>query len=127
MTTAVLNTKISEVENKIPSVNDLVKKKNYDAKLSETENKFLIYSDSISDYNKFTSDIIDAKAKQKESFNKSTISNLEKHLEAFDSSCFHGKNLFGDDGFQNIFVYQPTFNTLELKKDKGTEFVIDWK
>ena len=24
----------------------------------------------------------------------------------------------GDDGFQNMFVYQPTFNTLELIKDK---------
>ena len=22
-----------------------------------------------------------------------------------------------DDGFQNMFVYQPTFNTLELKTD----------
>ena len=23
----------------------------------------------------------------------------------------------GDDGFQNMFVYQPAFNTLELKKN----------
>ena len=26
-----------------------------------------------------------------------------------------------------MFVYQPTFNTLELKKDKGTDYVIVWK
>ena len=35
--------------------------------------------------------------------------------------------LFGDDSFQNIFVYQTTFNMLELKKDKITDYVIDWK
>ena len=32
-----------------------------------------------------------------------------------------------NDGSQNIFVYQPTFNVLELKKDKGTEYIISWK
>ena len=48
-------------------------------------------------------------------------------FQELDTSYFHGKNFFGDDGFQNIFVYQPTFNTLELKKGKGTEFVIGWK
>ena len=26
-----------------------------------------------------------------------------------------------------MFLYQPTFNTLELQKDKGTDYVIDWK
>ena len=48
-------------------------------------------------------------------------------LEAFDLSYFHGKFLFGDDGFQNVLIYQPTFNTLELKKGKGTDYVIGWK
>ena len=28
---------------------------------------------------------------------------------------------------QNTFVYQPTFNTLELKKDKDTDCVLNWK
>ena len=35
MTSTVLNTKISEVENKIPTVSGLVKKTDYDAKLSD--------------------------------------------------------------------------------------------
>ena len=39
-------------------------------------------------------------------------------LEAFHSSFFHSKNVFGDDVFQSIFVYQPTFNMLELKKQR---------
>ena len=34
---------------------------------------------------------------------------------------------FGDNVSQNMFVYQPTFNLLELKKYKGTDFVIGWK
>ena len=32
-----------------------------------------------------------------------------------------------NDGSQNMFVYQPTLNTLELKKDKGTDHVLSWK
>ena len=29
--------------------------------------------------------------------------------------------------FKNIFVYQPTFNTLELKEDNDSEYVVGWK
>ena len=29
-----------------------------------------------------------------------------------------------DNGCQNMFVYQPTFNMIELKKYKGTEYII---
>ena len=36
-------------------------------------------------------------------------------LETNDLNYFLGKNFFGDDGSQNMFVYQPTFNMLELK------------
>ena len=39
-------------------------------------------------------------------------------LETHDLSYFLGKIFlfFGYDGFQNLFVYQPTLSTLELKK-----------
>ena len=54
------------------------------------------------------------------------IKNEEKieKLKTFDLSLFFGKNSLGGDGFQNIFVYQPTFNMLELKEGKGTYYVI---
>ena len=39
-------------------------------------------------------------------------------LQAFDSGYFYGKIFFGDDGFQNIFVYQPTYSNLELKRTR---------
>ena len=32
-----------------------------------------------------------------------------------------------NDGSQNTFVYQPTLDILELKKDKDTDYVISWK
>ena len=44
------------VENKIPSVTDLVKKTDYDAKISEIENKYF----TTSDYNKLTNAILNA-------------------------------------------------------------------
>ena len=41
---------------------------------------------------------------------------------------FLGRIYFtSNDGSQNTFVYQPTLDTLELKKDKGTDSVICWK
>ena len=64
-------------------------------------------------------------------------------LKTYDLIHFLGKIFFGDDGFQNMFVYQPTFNPLdgfqnmfvyqptfnplELKIEKGTDYVIGWK
>ena len=69
MTESVLKTKISEVENKIISVSGLVKKTDYDAKIKDIERTYF----STTDYNKFTSDILDVKIKQKELVNKSDI------------------------------------------------------
>ena len=54
-----------------------------------------------------------AKAEQKAEQDK--IVKLQTH----DSSYFLDKNFFGDDGFQNMFVYQPALNTLELKKARA--------
>ena len=31
-----------------------------------------------------------------------------------------------NDGSQIMFVYQPTLDTSELKKDKGTDYVLRW-
>lgn len=38
-----------------------------------------------------------------------------------------GKSFFGNGGFQDMFVYQPIFSTLDLKEGKGTEYSIVWK
>ena len=53
---------------------------------------------------------------------------LVKLLSAKDYSFFIGTMYFtSNDGSENMFVYQPTFNMLELRKDKITEYVIGWK
>ena len=100
----------------------------------------------------FASDVLDAKIKQKALVNISDISNLVKNsdlnskfatlatkaalkaeqdktlkLQTFDLNHFLGKILFGDDGSQNMLVYQPKLDTLELKKGKGTDYLLSWK
>ena len=105
VTTTILNTKIEEVENKIPGVSGLVKKTDYNAKISVIE-------EDLSNYNKLTCEIVDTKIKtlvtnsdlnvpQSANNNEEKIEKL-KTFEFF----FIGKNIFGDD-FQNTFVYQP--------------------
>ena len=60
MITTVLNTKIREAENKIPSLSGLVKKKTHcNSKISGTEGKYL----TTSEYDKFTGEIVDVKIK----------------------------------------------------------------
>ena len=54
LVTTVVNTKIGEVENEISNASGLVKKTDYDAKISEIKGKYF----TTSDYNKFTSDIL---------------------------------------------------------------------
>ena len=134
MTTTVFNTKIREVDNIIPDVGELVTKKtDYNAKVSEIEGK----SFTTSDYNKFTSEILDTKLKQANLVTYSDPNTVSKRgnknkeeiekLKTFDLSYFLGKTLFGDDGFRNMFVYQPTLNTLGLKENNATNYVIGWK
>ena len=38
------------------------------------------------------------------------------NIQVFDSIDFRGKGIFGDDGSQNMFIYQSTLDPLELKK-----------
>ena len=40
-------------------------------------------------------------------------------LQTLDLSYFLGQNFFGDDGFQNMFVYQPALSMLELKRTRA--------
>lgn len=50
-------------------------------------------------------------------------------MQTFDLSCLSWcKTFFGDNRFQNVLVYQPTFSTLVLKEEnKGSEYVIPCK
>ena len=118
-TTAALST----VENKTPSVSDLVKKADYDAKISV--NTLLLYYFITSDYNKFTSNTLDAKLKQKKLINECDLNGKTKALttkeeiktlatkaelksegnkivnETYDLSILIAQSYFNNDGSQN--------------------------
>ena len=71
------------------------------------------------------------------SFNRKITSNITKYLEiqkklnslrTKDYNFFLGRIYFtSNDGSQNIFVYQATLDTLELKKHIGTDYVLSRK
>ena len=69
--------KLKRVEKNTDDFTDLVKITDYDAKISDIEGRYF----TASDYNKFMSDIIDAKIKQKALVKKSDISNLVKNSD----------------------------------------------
>ena len=50
-------------------------------------------------------------------------------MQILDLSFFLGKFFifFGDVSSQNIFVYQLTVDILKLKKENGTDYVLNWK
>ena len=77
VTITVLNTKVPYVENKTPYTSDLVKKTDYKSKISDTETNFF----GTSDYNKFKSEVLEKKIKEKELVDKSSISDFLKKYD----------------------------------------------
>ena len=71
------------------------------------------------------------------SFNRKITSNKAKYLEVqkkLNSVTTNDYNFSlwriyfaSNDGSQNMIVYQPKLDTLELKKDKGIGYVFSWK
>ena len=49
-----------------------------------------------------------------------------KKLKAFDSSYFHGKSNFEDDGMQNWLVFQPMQRYFKLASDNPS-IILSWK
>ena len=79
LTTAALNTEIKSIENKISGATDKTKQKMKQIIIIKYQT--LEKNISFSDYNKFTSEIMDAKKIQKQLVNKSNISSLAKYSE----------------------------------------------
>ena len=52
-----------------------------------------------------------------------TNSLTTKDYYFFSSRIYFTSN----DESQNIFVYQPILDTLELERDKDTDYVLNWK
>ena len=99
------NSALTAVENKIPDVSSLVKKTNLDTELKKS-------SDRVTS-------------------NKSRhlqIENKLKKLEKFDSSYFKGKNHFEEDGTQNYLVFQPRYRYFRKMIGVGSgNYIYFWK
>ena len=119
------------MENKIPSVNSLIKKNRHDAKITESEKKLndhdhgkyittpefntlaaSVFHARLAQANLITKADFDAKLSslnRKITANKSKyliVSNELKKLKTFDSSYFIGKSHFEGYGTQNYLVFQ---------------------
>ena len=153
ITNLATKTPLNVVENKIPSVSNLVKKIDHNTKINKIEKKTTDHNHgkyiTTPEFNRLTSEKFAARLEQVNlvtkiefdnelaSFNKIITSNETKHLEAEkkldnlitkDYSFFLARIYFtSKDGSQNMFVYKSTFNMLELKIDKGTDYIISWK
>ena len=81
------NAALTAVENKIPKVSNLVKTTDYDAKILEIESKYF----TTGYYDKFTSQTLDAKIKQKGLVDKSAIAGFinNANLDKKSSNISH--------------------------------------
>ena len=90
ITGLVTTAALAAVEKKIQNVSDLVKKTKYDAKVSEIYIKYF----NRSDYDNFTTDILNTKIKQKELVDESDISrfkykfDLEKKIRTLGAKAY---------------------------------------
>ena len=140
VTTTVFNTKISEVENKIPNTNNLVTTTVLNTKISEFENKIPNHDKYVTapEFNELTAKKFAARLKQANlvdktdfdnkltSYNRRITSNKTKYLEVqkkLNSLITNGYNFFlgrmyftSNNGSQSTFAFQPTLRYFRMKK-----------
>ena len=102
---------MTAVENKIPSISDLVKKTDYDTKVKEIENRMISLNKKI--VSNKTKDI--------------SIEIELKKLKTFDLSHFRGKNYFDEDGNQNYYIFQPIYRYLKVAYVNDITYISSWK
>ena len=123
-------TALTVVEKKIPSVSNLVKKTDYNTKITDIENKLTNHNHdkyvNTSEFNTLASNVFNARIAQANlitrtdfdsklsSVNRKITKNKSKHLlvqnelnklKTFDWSYFIGKSHFDEDGTQNYLVF----------------------
>ena len=78
ITNLAINNALTVTENKVPNVNNLVKKADYNAEIKDVKDKYF----TTSEYNKFMNNILDAKIKTKKIANGSSLNEKIKTLTA---------------------------------------------
>ena len=146
--TTVLNTKISEVENIIPDISSLVTSTVFKTNIGKVESQIPDHAKYITtqEFNKLTPENFAARLKQANLMNKTDFDNkltsfkrkitsnkteyleVQKKLNSLITNEYNfslGRMYFtSNDRSQNMLAYQPKLDMLELKKDKGTDYVL---
>ena len=100
------NTKVTEIEGKIPSISSLAS----NSALTAAENKIPDVSSLVRKKTNHDTEL--KKISDRVASNKSRhlkIENKLKKLEKFDSSYFKSKSHFEEDGTQNYLVFHPIY------------------
>ena len=118
-TATVFNTRISEVENKIPNHANYITTQKFNKLTAESFAARLTQANLVMKTN-FDNKLM--------SFNRNITSNKTKHFEVLKiinslttnyHNSFLGRLYFtSNNGSQNTFIYQPTLDTLDLKNRK---------
>ena len=154
ITALATNSELTAVENTIHDVSSLVKKTDYNTKISDIQKKITDHDHekyiTTPEFNTMTAstfnarltaqaDLIrkpefDGKLKSisdRVTLNKSKyffVENELKKLEKFDAACFRGKNCFdGDDGTQNYLVFQPMYKCFKRSVKGSTNYISSWE
>ena len=133
---------MAAVENKIPDRSNLVKKTDYNTKITEIEKKLTDHSHdkyiTTTEFNKLATDAFNAVQSnlvKKTDFdnklsdlNRKIVSNKTKDISfAKELSYFHGKNYFDEDGNQNYYIFQPISKYLKVAYINDINYILSWK
>ena len=135
---------MTAVENEIPDASNLVKKTDYNKKVTEIEKKLTNHSHdkyiTTTEFNKLATDTFNARIVQANlvkktdfdnklsDFNRKIVSNKTKDIcIAKELSYFHGKNYFDEDGNQNYYIFQPISKYLKVVHVNDITYILSWK
>ena len=135
---------MTAVENKIPSISNLVKKTDYNTKITEIEKKITNHNQdkyiTTPEFNKLATDafngrLVQANLVKKTDFdtklsdpNRRIVSNKTKDI-AIEKELryFKGKNYFEEDGKENYYIFQPISKYLKVAYVNDISYVLSWK
>ena len=135
---------MAAVENKIPSISNLVGKTDYNAKITEIDKKLTdhnhdkyittpefntlaanVFNVRLVQANLVTKTDLDAKLSN---LNRKITSNKTRHLLIDNElSYFRGKNYFDEDGTQNYYIFQPISKYLKEAYVGDINYILSWK
>ena len=148
------NSALTPVENKIPEVSSLVKKTNYNTKISEIENRVNDHNHdkyiATPEFNTLVTNVFKARLAAQTDLIRETefdfklkgisdrvnknktkyllVENELKKLQKFDATYFRGKSHFEEDGTQNYIIFQPMYRYFKRIAGVGSgNYIYFWK